>query len=297
MTGTLRWSAASISMRTKSLGSSSRRRFSSVGARNPLLADDGYKRVALADAVGKDLDEIEAGRNIVNVEKDAFASEPVRQAIIDPSGEAAGIFPSIAYEDAAQHIFTLADERQLAREKGARKPQHGFPGRNAQASRPDMLRRLAGAIEKKALKSAGHQSGVRLGAILAEDEGFESPLTASPILRFLVRFQVDEIEFSDGKKIILLSEGCLVNLANATGHPSFVMSVSFTRRRSPRSSSSTKPGEYKKQVYTLPKRLDEKVASLHFGKIGAKLTKLTHEQSKYLGVPQNGPFKSEQYRY
>jgi adenosylhomocysteinase len=112
-----------------------------------------------------------------------------------------------------------------------------------------------------------------------------------------VKPQVDEIEFPDGKKIILLSEGRLVNLGNAMGHPSFVMSASFTNQTLAQIELWTKPGEYKKQVYTLPKRLDEKVASLHLCKIGVKLTKLTPEQSKYLGVPQNGPFKPEHYRY
>ena len=99
-----------------------------------------------------------------------------------------------------------------------------------------------------------------------------------------VKPQVDEIEFPDGKKIILLSEGRLVNLGNATGHPSFVMSASFTNQTLAQIELFTKPGEYKKQVYTLPKHLDEKVASLHLAKIGVKLTKMTPEQSKYLGV-------------
>jgi adenosylhomocysteinase len=112
-----------------------------------------------------------------------------------------------------------------------------------------------------------------------------------------VKPQVDEIEFPDGKKIILLSEGRLVNLGNATGHPSFVMSASFTNQTLAQIELFTKPGQYEKQVYTLPKRLDEKVASLHLAKVGAKLTKMTAEQSKYLGVPQAGPFKAESYRY
>ena len=111
-----------------------------------------------------------------------------------------------------------------------------------------------------------------------------------------VKPQVDEIEFPDGKKIILLSEGRLVNLGNATGHPSFVMSASFTNQTLAQIELFTKPGQYEKQVYTLPKHLDEKVASLHLAKIGAKLTKMTPEQSKYLGVPEAGPFKAETYR-
>src|ERR1700734_703171 len=112
-----------------------------------------------------------------------------------------------------------------------------------------------------------------------------------------VKPQVDEIEFPDGKKIILLSEGRLVNLGNATGHPSFVMSASFTNQTLAQIELFTKPNEYKKQVYTLPKHLDEKVASLHLAKIGVKLTKMTPEQSKYLGIGEHGPFKPEHYRY
>ena len=109
--------------------------------------------------------------------------------------------------------------------------------------------------------------------------------------------QVDEVEFADGKRIILLSEGRLVNLGNATGHPSFVMSASFTNQTLAQIELFTKPGQYAKEVYTLPKHLDEKVASLHLDKIGVKLTKLTDQQSAYIGVPQQGPFKSEHYRY
>ena len=88
-----------------------------------------------------------------------------------------------------------------------------------------------------------------------------------------------------------------MNLGNATGHPSFVMSASFTNQTLAQIELFTKPGQYDKQVYTLPKHLDEKVASLHLAKVGAKLTKLTPAQAAYLGVPQNGPFKSEIYRY
>jgi adenosylhomocysteinase len=112
-----------------------------------------------------------------------------------------------------------------------------------------------------------------------------------------IKPQVDEIEFPNGKRIILLSEGRLVNLGNATGHPSFVMSASFTNQTLAQIELFTKPGQYDKQVYTLPKHLDEKVASLHLAKVGAKLTKLTPQQAAYLDVPQNGPFKADIYRY
>jgi len=112
-----------------------------------------------------------------------------------------------------------------------------------------------------------------------------------------VKPQVDEIEFADGKRIILLAEGRLVNLGCATGHPSFVMSASFTNQTLAQIELWTKQGEYPVGVYTLPKHLDEKVASLHLAKIGVKLTEMTDEQSKYLNVPKNGPFKPEHYRY
>src|SRR5664279_1023869 len=112
-----------------------------------------------------------------------------------------------------------------------------------------------------------------------------------------VKPQVDEIEFPDGKRIVLLSEGRLVNLGNAMGHPSFVMSASFTNQTLAQIELFTKPGQYKREVYTLPKHLDEKVARLHLDKIGVKLTKLSDKQSSYIGVPQEGPFKSDHYRY
>jgi adenosylhomocysteinase len=112
-----------------------------------------------------------------------------------------------------------------------------------------------------------------------------------------VKPQVDEIEFADGKRIILLAEGRLVNLGCATGHPSFVMSASFTNQTLAQIELWTNPTKYEKKVYTLPKKLDEKVAALHLAKVGAKLTKLSSKQSAYIGVPQAGPFKSDSYRY
>ncbi len=112
-----------------------------------------------------------------------------------------------------------------------------------------------------------------------------------------VKPQVDEIEFPDGKRVILLSEGRLVNLGNAMGHPSFVMSSSFTNQTLAQIELYTKPGQYERKVYTLPKHLDEKVAMLHLDKVGVKLTKLSTMQAEYIGVPQQGPFKTDQYRY
>jgi adenosylhomocysteinase len=112
-----------------------------------------------------------------------------------------------------------------------------------------------------------------------------------------IKPQVDEIEFPDGKRIILLSEGRLVNLGNAMGHPSFVMSASFTNQTLAQIELWTNPGKYEKKVYTLPKHLDEKVALLHLEKIGAKLSKLRPDQAAYIGVPEHGPFKPDHYRY
>jgi len=112
-----------------------------------------------------------------------------------------------------------------------------------------------------------------------------------------VKPQVDEIEFPGGKRIILLSEGRLVNLGNAMGHPSFVMSSSFTNQTLAQIELWTNPGKYRNKVYTLPKELDEKVARLHLDKIGVKLTKLSDKQSTYIGVPVGGPYKTDQYRY
>ncbi|MDX1426100.1 MAG: adenosylhomocysteinase, partial [Kiloniellales bacterium] len=112
-----------------------------------------------------------------------------------------------------------------------------------------------------------------------------------------VKPQVDEIEFPDGKRIVLLAEGRLVNLGCATGHPSFVMSASFTNQVLAQIELWSKPDAYDKKVYVLPKRLDEKVAALHLEKVGAKLTKMTEKQAAYIGVSKDGPFKGDAYRY
>ena len=112
-----------------------------------------------------------------------------------------------------------------------------------------------------------------------------------------VKPQVDEIEFPDGKRIILLSEGRLVNLGNAMGHPSFVMSSSFTNQTLAQIELWANPKKYEKKVYTLPKHLDEKVARLHLDKIGVKLTKLSDKQAEYINIPVAGPYKPDAYRY
>ncbi len=112
-----------------------------------------------------------------------------------------------------------------------------------------------------------------------------------------IKPQVDEIEMPDGKRLILLAEGRLVNLGCATGHPSFVMSASFTNQVLAQIELWTKANQYENKVYVLPKHLDEKVAALHLAKVGANLTKLSKKQADYIGVPSAGPFKPEHYRY
>jgi adenosylhomocysteinase len=117
------------------------------------------------------------------------------------------------------------------------------------------------------------------------------------IRRVVIKPQVDEWQFADGHAIIVLSEGRLLNLGNATGHPSFVMSNSFTNQVIAQVELFTKPSDYPIGVYTLPKHLDEKVARLHLDALGVTLTELTKAQADYLGVPVEGPYKSDQYRY
>jgi adenosylhomocysteinase len=137
-------------------------------------------------------------------------------------------------------------------------------------------------------------------AIVCNIGHFDSEIQVAALHNFKwhnVKPQVDEIEFPNGKRIILLSEGRLVNLGNAMGHPSFVMSASFTNQCMAQMDLWTKQGHYGRKVHVLPKHLDEKVASLHLGKVGAKLTKLTPEQASYIGVPETGPFKPNLYRY
>jgi adenosylhomocysteinase len=112
-----------------------------------------------------------------------------------------------------------------------------------------------------------------------------------------VKPQVDEVEFPDGKRMILLAKGRLVNLGCGTGHPSFVMSASFTNQVLAQIELWTRGDQYETSVYTLPRHLDEKVAALHLAKVGATLSTLRPDQASYIGVEEQGPFKSEQYRY
>ena len=145
-----------------------------------------------------------------------------------------------------------------------------------------------------------HMKAMKHRAIVCNIGHFDSEIQIANLRNFKwhnVKPQVDEVEFPDGKRIIVLSEGRLVNLGNATGHPSFVMSASFSNQTLAQVELWTNPGKYEKKVYTLPKVLDEKVAALHLEKVGAKLTKLRPDQAKYIGVPEAGPFKGELYRY
>src|SRR6201993_4954844 len=145
-----------------------------------------------------------------------------------------------------------------------------------------------------------HMRKMKDRAIVANIGHFDSEIQVMALRNFKwhnVKPQVDEIEFPDSKRIILLSEGRLVNLGNAMGHPSFVMSSSFTNQTLAQIELWTNPSKYQKKVYTLPKQLDEKVARLHLDKIGAKLTHLSQKQSTYIGVPVEGPYKPDLYRY
>jgi adenosylhomocysteinase len=145
-----------------------------------------------------------------------------------------------------------------------------------------------------------HMRRMKDRAIVANIGHFDSEIQVAALRNYKwenVKPQVDEIEFPDGKRIILLSEGRLVNLGNAMGHPSFVMSASFTNQTLAQIELWANPSKYQKKVYTLPKHLDEKVARLHLAKIGAKLTRLSEKQSTYIGVSPEGPFKPDHYRY
>jgi adenosylhomocysteinase len=145
-----------------------------------------------------------------------------------------------------------------------------------------------------------HMRAMKDRAIVCNIGHFDSEIQVGALKNLTwhnIKPQVDEVEFADGKRIILLSEGRLVNLGNAMGHPSFVMSASFTNQTLAQIELFTNPGKYEKKVYVLPKHLDEKVARLHLGKIGAKLTELNDKQSTYISIPKAGPYKPDTYRY
>ncbi|HMN71886.1 MAG TPA: adenosylhomocysteinase [Rhodoblastus sp.] len=165
------------------------------------------------------------------------------------------------------------------------------------APRADIFCTATGNVD---VITVDHMRAMKDRAIVCNIGHFDSEIQVAGLKNFKwhnVKPQVDEIEFNDGKRIILLSEGRLVNLGNATGHPSFVMSASFTNQTLAQIELWTKQGQYPVGVYTLPKHLDEKVAALHLAKIGVKLTKLSDAQATYLGLPQQGPYKPDHYRY
>ena len=145
-----------------------------------------------------------------------------------------------------------------------------------------------------------HMRVMKDRAIVCNIGHFDSEIQIAALENFKwheVKPQVDEVEFPDGKRIIVLSKGRLVNLGNATGHPSFVMSASFTNQVMAQIELWKHTDNYEKKVYVLPKNLDEKVARLHLDRLGVKLTKLTPAQAEYIGVTTDGPFKPETYRY
>ncbi|MFL6739351.1 MAG: adenosylhomocysteinase, partial [Sphingomicrobium sp.] len=145
-----------------------------------------------------------------------------------------------------------------------------------------------------------HMRAMKDMAIVSNIGHFDSEIQIGALANFKwteIKPQVDEVTFPDGKRIIVLSKGRLVNLGNATGHPSFVMSSSFTNQVLAQIELWTKSDQYQNDVYVLPKHLDEKVAALHLDKLGVKLTKLSDKQASYIGVSTEGPFKPDHYRY
>ncbi|HJN21844.1 MAG TPA: adenosylhomocysteinase, partial [Alphaproteobacteria bacterium] len=145
-----------------------------------------------------------------------------------------------------------------------------------------------------------HMRAMRDRAIVCNIGHFDSEIQIEALSNMTwdeIKPQVDQVEFPDGKKLIVLAKGRLVNLGCATGHPSFVMSASFTNQVLAQIELWNHHDRYERKVYTLPKHLDEKVAALHLKKVGAKLSTLTEKQASYLGLAQQGPFKADHYRY
>jgi adenosylhomocysteinase len=165
------------------------------------------------------------------------------------------------------------------------------------ASRADIFVTATG---NKDVITVDHMRAMKDMAIVGNIGHFDNEIQVAALKNFKwtnIKDQVDMIEFPDGKRMILLSQGRLLNLGNATGHPSFVMSASFTNQVLAQIELWTKGDRYENQVYVLPKHLDEKVARLHLSKIGVKLTELRPDQAEYIGVTPTGPFKPDHYRY
>ena len=156
------------------------------------------------------------------------------------------------------------------------------------------------ATGNKDVITLDHMRAMKDGAIVCNIGHFDNEIRVADLSNMKwteIKPQVDEVEFPDGKRIIVLAKGRLVNLGCATGHPSFVMSASFTNQVLAQIELWNHPERYERQVYVLPKHLDEKVATLHLGKLGVKLTKLNPDQASYIGVEAEGPFKPDAYRY
>jgi len=158
------------------------------------------------------------------------------------------------------------------------------------------------ATGNKDIITADHMARMKDKAIVGNIGHFDNEidmagLKKKGIQRRTIKPQLDEFTFPDGHSVLILAEGRLLNLGCATGHPSFVMSASFTNQVMAQIELHERAESYGKEVYTLPKHLDEKVARLHLEKLGVRLTELTESQAKYLGIPVEGPYKSDQYRY
>ena len=156
------------------------------------------------------------------------------------------------------------------------------------------------ATGNKDVITIDHMRAMKDNAIVCNIGHFDAEIQIAALKNYKwenIKPQVDHVIFPDGKKLIVLSEGRLVNLGNATGHPSFVMSASFTNQTLAQIELWTNGKAYENRVYTLPKKLDEKVAFLHLAKLGVKLSKLSKDQADYIGVTSEGPFKPDHYRY
>jgi adenosylhomocysteinase len=165
------------------------------------------------------------------------------------------------------------------------------------ASQGDIFVTATGNID---VITIDHMRQMKDRAIVCNIGHFDSEIQIDALRNYPweeVKPQVDEVVFPDGKRLIVLAKGRLVNLGCATGHPSFVMSASFTNQVLAQIELWTNHPKYENKVYLLPKHLDEKVAALHLAKLGVKLTKLSNAQAGYIGVPSAGPFKPEHYRY
>ena len=214
------------------------------------------------------------------------------------------------YGDVGKGCAAVAARPGRPRADRGDRPDLRAPGRDGRLPGGDASRTWSATVDifvtatgNKDIITADHMSRMKHQAIVGNIGHFDNEIDMAGlqrlpgIERINIKPQVDEWRFEDGHSIIVLSEGRLLNLGNATGHPSFVMSNSFTNQTIAQVELFTKNDEYEKQVYVLPKHLDEKVARLHLDALGARLTELSPEQAAYIGVPVEGPYKSEHYRY